>query len=351
MRVLVSSYRPPSSGSGVERFVQTFQDIARRHGHEVVVYDSSSTCLGPNLQRIRPLVAWCIGRKINRSARNEDVILCNGYFSWNARRQRSFVVYHGTEKGRALATAGELGLVRRLALNRIGVSLDARGGTRRKIVAVSKAVRNEIIGHYGHDVRSVIPNAVDTALFRPIENRKAARRAMGLPEDEFLVLYVGPPGTRKGLGWIVENIQPHLGAGERLVVRSDIGRPIPGAIVVPRQTIEGLAQLYGACDVLILPSLYEGCSFALIEALACGTPVIATATGGAMDLRDDPVLRPFIIQGRNAPQFIASIKSLSQSPTLWRTVSSKSRTYAERHHSMESFEKAYMGIIAELAGD
>ena len=45
-----------------------------------------------------------------------------------------------------------------------------------------------------------------------------------------------------------------------------------------------LIQLYSACDVFVLPSLQEGFSMVILEALACGKPVVTTFAGGTTDL-------------------------------------------------------------------
>lgn len=143
----------------------------------------------------------------------------------------------------------------------------------------------------------VVPNGVD-ARFCP-GDRLAARRRLELPEGAFLVLFVGLLVPVKGVELLVDafrrglpenarcvlvgdgSLEPHLrslaneeGLGERLVFA---GRRPSGEIPTWMQ----------AADLLVLPSLSEGRPNVVLEAQACGIPVIATRVGGTPELIGD----------------------------------------------------------------
>lgn len=336
----------------MERFVQLLSGAVARNGMVPKVVDLSDfVSETSSLRRMRYLVGWRIGRLINRNAAPGDVIVCSNFISWNARRSRSIVVYHGTDKGRSIMNRQNMSLVRRLAVGTIGSFLEKRTGKGRVVVAVSNTVKEEIEQYYGLPVREVIPNAVSLDLFSPAKDRTRLREKLGLPIDKFLILFVGTPERRKGLPWILESIVPHLREDQRLVVRSDIDNRSGKVIVVGRLPLEQLAELYSACDALLFPTSYEGCSYSLIEALASGLPVITSPAGSGRDLLDDAALKPFIIDGTDTTRYLEAINRLSTSKEGWTKVSHAARAFAEKHHGMPDFEGKYLKLIRELAAN
>jgi glycosyltransferase involved in cell wall biosynthesis len=347
--VWICSYLPSSRGAGVERFVEMMANIAKKAGFHPKVIDM--TTVVPQTARFRKLryyVAWRVGREVNRAAKPEDVIICNNFFSWNARRSRSMVVYHGTDKGRALKNRRNMSLLRNVAVRTIGAHLEKKTGTGRMAIAVSNSAREEVEEHYHVGVREVIPNAVDLELFSPGRKKAELRRSLGLPLDKFLILFVGTSDPRKGLAWILNELRPGLRPSQRLVLRTDGIIPSDDVTVIGRLPTRQLADLYRACDVLVFPTSYEGCSFALVEALASGLPVITSPAGSGRDLESDLLLKPYIISGNDTDKYLDSITRLESSPSEWALVSSAARTYAERHHGLADFERRYLEIIKEL---
>lgn len=347
-RVLVSSFLPASTGSGVETFVRLLSDALARHGREVLVIDSTQVFLPGPLKRIRPLAAWVIGRRINRIASERDVILCNGFFSWNARRKKSAIVYHGTERGRVIGTGNWMGLFRRLTVRWISATLDKRAGKGRTVIAVSGAVGDEIREYYGHDVHAVIPNAVNLGVFKPIPDKRGLRAAFGLPENKFLVLFVGPADPRKGLEWIIRDLQPRFPKDFHLVLRTKMTRNQPNSTVIGRLSDNELVRLYNACDVLLMPSAYEGCSYVIVEALACGLPVVSSHTGAAVDMSHNNQLVKYVVNGLDAEKYLSCMERLASSADEWTETSSAARKYAEEYHSITDFERKYLQVIVEL---
>lgn len=128
----------------------------------------------------------------------------------------------------------------------------------------------------------VVPEAPDPAFGRVADPRAELSR-LDLPER--FLLWVGgmdPPDPRKGLGPLVDAVAagdgpPLVLAGRYSAEGAALARP-GRVFLTDRVSDAELAALYCAADVLVFPSSEEGYGLPVVEALACGTPVVAYAT-------------------------------------------------------------------------
>jgi glycosyltransferase involved in cell wall biosynthesis len=177
-----------------------------------------------------------------------------------------------------------------------------------RVVAVSEDLRALAIaaGAAPERVR-ILPNGVDPALFQP-RDRAAARHALGLSEGGRYLLTVGSLSTRKGVHLVLAALAALANAGRfpdlRYLVVGGAGAEGDEGEALRRQAAElGLGERvvfsgprrrdelpdwYNAADLFVLPSSLEGCPNVVVEALACGTPVVATPAGGTRQLLADP---------------------------------------------------------------
>jgi UDP-glucose:(heptosyl)LPS alpha-1,3-glucosyltransferase len=164
----------------------------------------------------------------------------------------------------------------------------------RRVIANSRQVKAEINRHYGvtpERIR-VIYNGLDRQQFRPLEDAalKALRPRLGAPPDSGIVLFVGSGFKRKGLTYLIEAFGSLKDRQSVLWVVGK-GNPAPYRRLAGRLGCAGrvrfwgsqaeVASFYQAATVLALPTLYDPCSNVVLEALACGTPVVTTAANGA----------------------------------------------------------------------
>ena len=152
----------------------------------------------------------------------------------------------------------------------------------------------EIIEQKRSDHCLCVYGVVDTERFKPTDDRASLRDALRLPQDKTIFLYVGYLWKRKGLLELIQAFerlqkqhgQCHLvlcGEGEdEVAIRqaatdSSQAQSIQFAGAVPPDEIHRYMQ---ASDVFTLPSYNEGMPNAVMEAMACGLPVVATSVGG-----------------------------------------------------------------------
>ena len=139
----------------------------------------------------------------------------------------------------------------------------------------------------------IVPNGVDTEKFQPLEGREGVKRMFGLG-DEPCVLFVGSLIPRKGLSFLVESarkIVKEKSDTKFLIVgegplRKQLDNSLKKANLSGNFKFLGnlkddaLQAVYNCADVFALPSIQEGQGIVLLEAQACGKPVVAFNIGG-----------------------------------------------------------------------
>jgi glycosyltransferase involved in cell wall biosynthesis len=184
---------------------------------------------------------------------------------------------------------GEIGRMSKIAF--ITRLFGIRHATRVQAISDEIEADLEQIGVHGERVRR-IPNGLDICQFRPPSSSEKAecRRALGLPEDAVIVLYMGRFARYKGVldlltAW--QSLQPSsatlLLVGTANTENSISEMPDLEGLVVHPWTRDTLLY-YHAADIFVLPSHVEGMSNALLEASAGGLAVVATRVGAAEEV-------------------------------------------------------------------
>lgn len=176
------------------------------------------------------------------------------------------------------------------------------------ILATSPVEKAEIMRLFDIDESRItcIPIGVDTAMFKP-QPIKRLRKVLNLPIDKSIVLYVGRIEWRKGIGTLIRALA-NVPKAELFIVGggdaddpSELNNPerkrletiaknlhlIKRVHFLGAKTQDQVTQYYAAADVCAVPSYYEPFGIVPLEAMACGTPVIASKTGGLQYTVDD----------------------------------------------------------------
>ncbi len=168
-----------------------------------------------------------------------------------------------------------------------------------RLVAVSHLLAKHLESHFRRTDVTVIPNAVDTLRFAEaprLARRSASRRSLHFAEDEFVLLLIGNDWTNKGLGALLRACALLMDLPLRvLVVGSDdpiFFRPLVEELrMQDRLRFEvpssDVLLFYAAADLYVGPSLEDSFGLPILEAMACGLPVIASAHAGASEMIDD----------------------------------------------------------------
>ncbi len=161
----------------------------------------------------------------------------------------------------------------------------------RGVVAVSSKNKKESIslGLTTEDKCVVIPNAVNTSLFHPMD-RSLCRDKLSIPQDYFVLVYVGLFNRRKGAARLSEAIERISGRPVYSLFIGEEGgeRPTCGNMLYCGKVSHAEIPVYlNAADVFVLPTLKEGCCNAIVEAMACGLPVISSDRDFNDDILND----------------------------------------------------------------
>lgn len=167
-----------------------------------------------------------------------------------------------------------------------------------RTICVSRELRDKLV-HYAFPPEKieVLPNAIDLSCFEPADpsSRRRARTFFNLKSDDYVVGFLGRIEPCKNLefllslAWAQRALQKRpkylvMGSGqlERELQSQVVAAELADAFSVHSASAR-VHEFYAAIDVLIVPSHTEGAPFVVLEAMASGVPILASAVGGITD--------------------------------------------------------------------
>ena len=234
-----------------------------------------------------------------------------------------------------------------------------------RIVVASKDEQQLLVRYYKADADriSVVPCGVNLGLFQPIA-KKDARQQLGLRDDDRILLFVGRVEPLKGIDIL-------LGAAAQVESESDcfvlvVGgddstrdgemehlRDLASQLGIAERVSfmgavdhERLPLFYNAADVCVVPSFYESFGLVALEAMACGTPVVASRVGGlSVAVRDSET--GYLIPWRCPEPFAERLELLLGNEELRHRFGQAAREEVERF-CWANVAEAVLGLYAEV---
>ncbi|MGP9693000.1 glycogen synthase [Brachybacterium sp. AOP25-B2-12] len=250
------------------------------------------------------------------------------------------------------------------------------------VIAVSAGMRADILRAYptvDPDTVHVVHNGIDVEKWRPTEGTDVLER-FGIDPDAPTVVFVGRITRQKGLPYFLRAVR-ELPEGVQVVLCAgapdtpEIAAEVDGLVTDLQRSRDGvhlisemlprheLAQILTHATTFVCPSIYEPLGIVNLEAMACGIPVVASATGGIPEVVEDGVtgyLVPLeqVEDGTGTPvhpeafvaDLAATLTRMVSDPERAAEMGRASRVRAAEHFSWASIAGRTLEVYATVLG-
>jgi glycosyltransferase involved in cell wall biosynthesis len=212
--------------------------------------------------------------------------------------------------------------------------------------------------HYNNQHIVWIPNGVDLATYHNVEDRQSLRAQMGI-DSEKIILYTGRlSAPQKMLDFlIVAYAKLRVALPTKLYIIGDGPEKARLQRIIKKYTLENSIRLIPAveavaaflqsADVFVMPSRFEGLSNAILEAMACGLPVVATRVAGNIDLIEDGVTG-LLVEPNNAAQLAAALSYLIKNPERAREIGCRAHALIKERYNLDHIAEKYIALYKSL---
>ncbi len=232
-----------------------------------------------------------------------------------------------------------------------------------RVVAVSNGLADFLVArqHLPRRKLIVIGNGVDPALGDRLPSRDALRRELGFTAFQPLLGCVGRLEPQKGHIYLLRAfpgiLRRHPGAGLVIAgdgpLRDDLQRAAARLGIDSRVLFLGyrsdVPQILAALDQFVLPSLWEGLSKALLEAMALGCPIVAARAVGVEEVVRDR-LEGLLVPPTDVAALGAAIDELGSDHRLGRRLGEAARRSVAEGHSMAAVAARFDRLYREILG-
>jgi len=229
-----------------------------------------------------------------------------------------------------------------------------------RVVTVSAFQRDWAlrVGIGGPEKVISIPNGVPTARAQPTRSRAEIRAELGV-EDGFMVLSTGRLAEQKGLEYLIRAaalLRDDLPAA-RIVLAGDgplrqkLSRLVSDLRLESTVSVLGyrpdVGDLLAASDLVVLPSLWEGLSISLLEAMAAGKPVVTTSIGSNREVTNDGETA-VLVPPKDPASLAAAVRSLAADGSRLQELGLKGQQVQRERYGLPRMLDAYMGEYDRL---
>jgi glycogen synthase len=228
-----------------------------------------------------------------------------------------------------------------------------------RIVAVSTHSRKEILDLFNVDPKRVVViyNGIDLDVWRP-STAVSTRKAYGI--DGPYILFVGRTTRQKGMVHLIDAMK-HVDPGVRLVCCTSapdtaaVEEEIAARVALEPRCLwintmlreEQYIELYSHASVFACPSVYEPFGIINLEAMACETPVVASAVGGIQEVVV-PGETGYLVPAADPVALATRLNEVLRDPALARAMGLAGRARVEQHFSWTSIAQKTKRMYEEL---
>jgi len=206
-----------------------------------------------------------------------------------------------------------------------------------------------------------IPPGIDTGKFRPVDSD--IRRKYGISPNDKLILFVGRFVPLKNLPFMIKGVSEVMKSDNEvklmLVGEGPLYAQITGivsqlgikknVIFAGSVTHAALPEYYSASDLFLLTSNYDNFPNVVIEAMACGLPVIGTRVGGVPQLLEEGI-RGFCIENNNISELKDTVLKVINDKRLCREIGERNIKFARENYSWERSAQRFLKVYQDILG-
>lgn len=205
----------------------------------------------------------------------------------------------------------------------------------------------------------VISNGIDPSQYRPVEKQQA-RTILGLPQERKLILFSAMNATydiNKGFRHLETALRQLAEAGwNECMELMVVGQSVPSTPVNTGLSTRFLGVLrdeismrltYSAADVTVMASAQENLPNAIMESLACGTPVVAFKVGGIPHLVEHQA-NGYLAQPFSIDDLSAGLSFVLSDEDRWRGLSGRARNKIESEFNADKIARQYLTLYEQL---
>ena len=201
----------------------------------------------------------------------------------------------------------------------------------------------------------VVTPAIDTDIFR-LQEKAECRARLGIQQNAFVIATgaASLSDTNKNIRWLLEQLTRLEGLENVIVLLAGEGAvDIPAGLNVRR--IGGISDraaraiFYGTADVFVSASLMETYGLTLVEAMACGIPVVAFRVGGIPEAAPDGQ-GAILCERQNAAALLEAISNLRESPQLRASLGQLAHETARSRNGANLFASNFAQLYRECIG-
>src|SRR3989339_237734 len=228
-----------------------------------------------------------------------------------------------------------------------------------KVIAVSNLMKQDILKFFNvkPEKIEVIYNGVDLNKWQQTPLNTSLKKKYGIADD--YILFVGRPTPQKGMEYLIDasdDIPCQIVLGATGADTKDYEEAMTKKVEKKKNIVwihkllkeEEYIQLYSSAKIFICPSIYEPFGIINLEAMACKTPVIASATGGILEVVL-PEETGILVEPKNSKQIADAVNRLLKDESLRNKFGLNGRARVEKYFSWENIakqtKKLYEGLI------